>query len=456
MEQLRKNDIIELEITATGSGGEGIGRHNGLAVFVPAAACGDKLEVKIVKVEKRLAYGRIEKILSPAICRISPDCDVFPKCGGCAFRHISYEAECEAKNQRVADAFKRIGGIDLAPEEFICADEIEGYRNKAQLPCRDGDDGIVFGFFAERSHRVIESKRCFLQPEGFERIAEAVKLYVKKSGCTAYDEITHRGLLRHLYIRRSRANGETMVCLVANGSSLPKEDLLIELLLGCGENISGIILNENRERTNVILGAKCRTLWGRDCIYDSLLGVEFKISPLSFFQINPAQAEKLYARAALYAQLKDTDTLLDLYCGAGTIGLTMAGKVKNLIGVEVVPEAIEDAKENAKHNNIDNAEFICADAAKAALMLKERGIKPDVVCLDPPRKGCSRELLETVAQMSPERIVYVSCDCATLARDCAVLKELGYEAKRLSAVDMFPRTKHVEAVCQLLRSDINS
>ena len=452
MKSLEKNQKIELEITATGSQGEGIGRHDGLAVFVPAAAEGDKIIAHIVKVQKNLAYARIAEIIEPSPERVEADCEVFPKCGGCSFRHISYDAECRIKRTRVADAMKRIGGLDIEPERFIACDSPDRYRNKAQLPCQLGNDGEVhFGFFAERSHRVVECADCKLQPREFSDIIAAMKRYMKLSGAQPYNELEHKGLVRHLYLRRSRSTGEIMVCVVINGKKLPREDLLTAMLREASSNIAGILINVNTEKTNVILGAQCRTLWGSEFIYDSLLATKFRISPLSFFQVNPAQAEKLYSAAAEYAGLTGGETVLDMYCGAGTIGLTMAAKCGKLIGAEIVPEAIEDAKVNARLNNIENAEFICADAAQAAETLEKRGLKPAVIVLDPPRKGCEPAVLETLAKMSPCRIVYVSCDPATLARDVKLLSTLGYTADRLTAVDMFPRSAHVETVVLLSR-----
>lgn len=452
MAELQKNQRIELEITATGSQGEGIGRHNGLAIFVPAAAEGDKITAHIVKVQKNLAYARIAEIIEPSPERTDADCAVFPQCGGCNFRHINYEAECRIKRTRVADAMHRIGGLEIEPERFIACDSPERYRNKAQLPCQcDSSGEIHFGFYAGRSHRVVECPDCKLQPKEFEAIIAAVKRYMKISGAQAYDERSGKGLVRHLYMRRSRSSGEIMVCIVANGTKLPREDLLTAMLREASPDISGILINVNTAMTNVILGTKCRTIWGSEYIYDHLLGVKFRISPLSFFQVNPQQAERLYAAAAEYAGLKGEETVLDMYCGAGTIGLTMASKCKNLIGAEIVPEAIEDAKINAQLNNITNAEFICADAAKAAETLAGRGLRPDVVVLDPPRKGCEASVLHTIAEMSPERIVYVSCDPATLARDAKILTDLGYTADRLTAVDMFPKAAHIESVCLFMK-----
>jgi len=452
VEQLKKNQIIELEIDALGSQGEGIGRYDGLAVFVPATAPGDKIEAKLLKVKKNLAYARTERIIEPSADRVDSGCAAYPQCGGCAYRHISYEAECRAKEQRVADAMRRIGGLDITPERFIPSESTARYRNKAQLPCRTDREGQpCFGFYAGHTHRVVRSDDCSLQPEGFGAICSAVAKYMTDRSVLPYDEEKHSGMVRHLYMRKSVSTGETMVCLVINGTKLPDEDALVSAVRAADDSVSGVLLNFNTLRTNVILGDRCRLLWGSEYITDFLLGTQFRISPLSFFQVNPPQAEQLYSVAAEYAGVSEDMTLMDLYCGAGTIGLTMAKRVKKLIGVEIVAPAIEDAKVNAQLNGIDNAEFICADAAEAAEQLALRGEHPDVIIVDPPRKGCDEALLDCVAKMAPERLVYVSCDPATLARDCARLVERGYSVRRLTAVDMFPRTVHVESVALLTR-----
>ena len=452
MDQLKKNQIVELTIDALGSQGEGIGRHNGLAVFVPAAAPGDRIQAKLLKVKKNLAYAKIEHILELSPERVDSLCPAYPQCGGCAYRHISYEAECRAKEQRVSDAMRRIGGIDIKPERFIACDSTDRYRNKAQLPCRSDRDGRpCFGFFAGHTHRVVRNDDCALQPEEYSSIADAVADYMSSFGVQPYDEAAHKGMVRHLYMRRSVSTGQIMVCLVINDKKLPAEDELVRCILDACSEVSGILVNINRERTNVILGQSCRLLWGSEYITDALLGVDFRISPLSFFQVNPPQAERLYSIAAEYAGVNEETTLLDMYCGAGTIGLTMAKKVKKLIGVEIVAPAVEDAKVNAQLNGIENAEFICADASQAAAMLTERGERPDVIIVDPPRKGCDEALLDCIAGLSPERLVYVSCDPATLARDCARMAQRGYSVRHLSAVDMFPRTVHVETVVLLSR-----
>lgn len=447
---LKKNDEIRLKITTLTSQGSGLGRYGDLAVFVEGSAPGDDLLVHIIKVKKNYAVGIIKKIYKPSKDRVEADCEVFGKCGGCSYRHISYEAEKREKKQSVCDAMKRIGGIDLEAEEIYTIKTPERYRNKAQIPVGlDKDGNVVTGFYSKRSHRIIDCEDCLLQMPDFKDIVKAVRRYIVQNPVTVYNEETGEGLIRHIYLRQGKKSKDIMVCLVINGDTLPKKERLIEELTMTNENIKSIILNINKEDTNVVLGEKCVTLWGSDYIEDELCGLRFRISPLSFYQVNPEGTEMLYSKAKEFAELKGDEFLLDLYCGTGTIGLTMARDVKELMGVEIIPQAIENAKENARLNGITNARFICDDASGAAKTLYDEGIRPDVVILDPPRKGCSTDVIKTVADMSPDRIVYVSCDPATLARDCKIFSELGYVTTRFCATDMFPRTVHVETVVLL-------
>lgn len=447
---LEKNQTILIDITGFTSEGGGVGHFEGMAVFVPGAAKGDRVQCLIIKAKKNYAIGKILKIVKPAKIRTTPDCHVFPRCGGCVFRHIRYSAELELKHQRVQDAFSRLGHIDIPPEPIVGADDIDRYRNKAQFPVRKDGGMVSIGFFAERSHRVVDCHNCLLQPAEFETILDLFADWIQQEKITVYDETAHAGLLRHIYIRKAFATGEIMVCAVVNGRALSAQESLIQKLITLPA-VKSIAVNYNTEDTNVILGSKYDILWGSEFIEDELCGVRVRLSPLSFYQVNRAQAEKLYQKAAEYAGLTGKETVIDLYCGAGTIGLSMARQAKRLIGVEIVPEAVKDARENAANNGIQNAEFLCADAAEAAVTLQKRGIAADVVILDPPRKGCEPELLETVAQLAPQRIVYVSCDPATLARDCALLSEKGYRVQELTPFDLFPRTAHVECVVSMSR-----
>ena len=450
---IRKNDIFEADITAMTAEGSGICRIEGMAVFVPGTAVGDRCAVRIVKVLRKYAFGRLEKLLAPSPDRIAPDCPVAAQCGGCVYRHIRYEAELQIKTQRVRDALERIGGLqDFQMEPILAAPDRCRYRNKCQLPIGLSKDGALqLGFYAINSHRIVNTESCLLQPEAFDRAAAAFRRWYAVSGESVYDEASHSGVLRHLYMRRGEMSGEMMVCVVANGAALHEEALLVEMLREAVPEITGVLLNINREKTNVVLGKTCRTLWGKDTITDTLCGLAFEIAPHAFYQVNRTQAECLYGKAAEYAGLTGAETLLDLYCGTGTIGLSMAKNAKKLIGAEIVPAAVENARRNAERNAIQNAEFLCADAAEAARILFERGEKPDVIVIDPPRKGCDSALIATIAAMRPKRVVYVSCDPATLARDLKLFRESGYKTETVTPADMFPGTAHVETVVRLIR-----
>ena len=454
---LEKNTIFEAQVTGYTTEGAGVVRTpEGIPVFVPGAAQGDTLRVRVVKSLKTYAFGRIEEILSPSPDRVEEDCPVSRRCGGCVFRHISYEAELRAKEQRVRDALSRIGGFsDLPVLPILGAQQPNRYRNKAQFPIgSDGEGSILFGFYSTHSHRIIPCKDCLLHPVEFIRAMEAVSRWQAETGETAYNEETGKGTLRHLYLRKGFASGQVMVCIVANAASLRGEERLCELLRESVPGLSGVLLNRNTERTNVVLGKENRVLWGSELLEDTLCGLRFTLSPHSFYQVNRDQAERLYETAAQYAALTGKETVLDLYCGAGTIGLSMAARAKRLIGVEIVEDAVENARANAARNGVTNAEFFCGDAPKAAAMLRARGETPDVVILDPPRKGCGEELVDVVSSMSPRRVVYVSCDPATLARDLRFFSSRGYQPQEARPADLFPRTAHVETV--VLLSKLNT
>ena len=450
---MKKNDIITLEITDLTTDGSGVGKYEGMAVFVPLTAVGDIAEIKILKVKKSYCFGKLERLITPSASRINQDCAVFNRCGGCVTRHIDYKAECEAKQNKVYSAVKRIGGIELLPNPIIPAKKTERYRNKAQYPV--SLDGKA-GFFAKHSHRIIECGTCLLQPETFDKIVNKTEQWISDNGISVYNEQTHSGLLRHIYLRIAEKTGEIMFTAVINGDSLPQSDKLIEILKDiCKENLKSVQININKADTNVILGEECKVLYGEKHITDILCGIKVRLSPLSFYQVNRAMAEKLYLKARELADPLGKN-ILDLYCGAGTIGLSMADEAKSIVGVEIVPQAVEDAKFNAENNYITNARFICADAKTAAAQLAKENYKPDVVIVDPPRKGCSEELLITVSKdFSPERIVYISCDPATLARDAAILNQKGYMLKEYTPVDLFPRTAHIETVALLSRQKVD-
>lgn len=448
---MKKNDYIPLEIHALTNEGNGVGRAgDGMAVFVPFTAVGDKISCKIVKTAKTYAYGIVDKIEYPSPDRCDNDCEAFYRCGGCSFRHMSYESELVAKQDFVKSSFERIGKLSMEFEEILGCENTERYRNKAQLPVADENGRAICGFFSKRSHRVMPISDCKLQPKEFFGIVDFVLKYQNEKGLSCYNENTHKGLLRHIYIRQGEHTKETMLCLVTT----KKTDSYNELAKSVCEkfeNVVSVVLNVNPDKTNVVLGSRCITLCGKDTITDIMCGNKIEISPLSFYQVNTRQAERLYEIAAEYADLKDTDTLLDLYCGAGTIGLSMAKSVKRLIGVEIVAPAIENAKRNASLNGIENAEFFCADAGKAANDLLRKGEKIDVIIADPARKGCDKLSLDSMVALSPKRIVMVSCNHATAARDCAYLEQNGYKAVKCRAVDLFPRTTHVECVTVLER-----
>lgn len=448
---MKKNEIVNLEITDITSDGNGIGKYDGMAVFVPETAVGDLLEVKIVKVLKNYCFGIVHKVITPSADRIEPDCPHFPKCGGCSFRHISYESESKLKEKFVYDAFTRIGKIQTDFMPIISCENPDRYRNKAQYPVGISDNGNICGFYAKRSHRIMSGYDCKLLPEIFSDIAKHIINYTNHNSIPAYDEQTKKGLLRHIFIRQGYHSEELMICLVVTKHS---ETLFRQLCSELSEkysNIKSIVMNINPDNTNVILGKKTVVLYGESCISDIMCGNTVDIAPQAFYQVNTHQAEKLYQQAAEFAQLSGNELLLDLYCGAGTIGLSMADKVKKLIGVEIIPQAVDNAKKNAERNNIENAEFICADAGKAAQELAEKNTKPDVIVLDPPRKGCDANTLDAVVSMNPEKIVMISCNPATAARDCKILSENDYTVEKVRAVDLFPRTTHVECVVLMSR-----
>lgn len=449
---LKKNQIIPLDITGMTAEGNGIGRFCGMAVFVPQSAAGDRLDVRIVKVQKSYCYGIIETVREPSPDRIVPDCPVFRKCGGCVFRHISYAAELRHKEQIVSDAFARIG--HLTPDEtlpILGADTLDGCRNKAQYPCgRHPQTGeLCFGFFAPRSHRLIPVSDCRLQPPVFGEILRRCEALL--ADIPPYDEQTGKGTLRHLYLRQGCHSGEIMVCFVTARD-------IRRLLVPAGKKlmrefpqISSVVMNRNGRQTNVILGPQTFTLCGNDTIYDTLCGVPVSLSPESFYQVNTAQAERLYAEAKRLGNPQKNELLLDLYCGAGAIGLSMADAAGQVLGVEVVPQAVRDAKANAERAGIRNADFFCGDAGEIAAQFAAEGKAPDLIVLDPPRKGCDTVTLDACLNMSPARMVMISCNPATAARDAAYLCERGYHLNTLRAVDLFPRTGHVECVVLMSR-----
>ncbi|WP_308588810.1 23S rRNA (uracil(1939)-C(5))-methyltransferase RlmD [uncultured Oscillibacter sp.] len=447
MERLHQNQIYTGTVEGYSSEGLGIVRLDGAVVFVPRAVRGETVDLKITKVMKTAAAGEIVRIHAPSPERMEPECPYFGRCGGCDFQHMTYAEELWAKRQRVQDALERLGGTDLRVEEIVGAKNPHHYRNKSQYPV--GADGAI-GFFQARSHRVVPIRRCLIQTETSDQIAQAVGEWMRRYRVSAYDETTGKGLVRHIYVRVNR-RGESLCCVVVNGGRLPREPELAAYVRAAAPRAVGVVLNTNTRRGNVILGDRYRTLWGQDFLMDTLCGLTFKLSVPSFYQVNRDQAEVLYGKALEFAGLTGTETVLDLYCGTGTITLCMAARAKRVIGAEIVEPAIADARENAARNGVENAEFFCGDAADVAAELETQGLRPEVVTVDPPRKGLSPEVIASIAAMAPDRVVYVSCDPATLGRDVKLFAAQGYRAVQAAAVDMFPGTRHVECVVRLER-----
>ena len=458
---LQKNQLLTLRIERLSNDGSGVAHSSeGEAVFVPGTAPGDEAQVRIVKDCGRYAFGILDKLLTPSPDRIPVDCAVAGPCGGCSLRHLDYAAELRAKQESVADAFRRIGGLDVPVLDALPSPEIDRYRNKVQFPVgRDKDGAPCIGFYAGRTHRIVPCPDCKLQPGVLNDIGNTLCAFFAAHGIQPYDEERGKGLVRHIFLRRGAHSGQIMVCLVCTRPKLPHSDELVALLREKFRDIATILINVNAKKTNVILGEESVTLYGPGCIEDTLCGVPVRLGPLSFYQVNTLAAERLYGVAAEYAQLEPDDVLLDLYCGMGTIGLSMAGHCRELIGVEIIPEAIDSAKANAARMGdavAAKSRFFCADAGEAAARLAAEGLRPDVIMLDPPRKGCDETTLSAVVQMSPRRVVYVSCNPSTAARDAAWLEEHGYHAEKVQPVDLFPRTRHCECVIALSKGEIDS
>ena len=458
---LQKNQILTLRIERLSSDGSGVAHSpDGETVFVPGAAPGDEADVRIVKDCKRYAFGILDHLRTPSPDRIPVDCAVAGPCGGCSLRHLDYTAALRAKQENVTDAFRRIGGLDVPVLDICPSPEVDRYRNKVQFPVGlDKNGNPCIGFYAGRTHRIVPCPDCKLQPGVLNDIGNALCRFFAENGIQPYNEETGQGLVRHIFLRRGAHSGQIMVCLVCTRPNLPHADALCTRLREQFADIATILLNVNSKNTNVILGTETHTLYGPGYIEDTLCGVPVQLGPLSFYQVNTLAAERLYGIAAQYAQLTPDDLLLDLYCGMGTIGLSMVDHCRELVGVEIVPEAIESAKANAARMGDAVAAkscFFCADAGQAATRLAAEGLHPDVVMLDPPRKGCDEATLSAVVRMAPRRVVYVSCNPATAARDAAWLEQNGYHAEKVQPVDLFPRTKHVETVVLLSKGEIDS
>ena len=452
---LIKNQIYEALVTDYTAEGQGVAHVEGCAVFLPNAIAGERVRLRIEKAQKTWASGKIVEILEKSPHRCNRACPVAKLCGGCDFWHMDYEEETRLKAERVKTCLNRLGGETLTEVPILAAPDCRGYRNKAQYPVASKKGRAYAGFFRAGTHNVVENQRCLILPEETDAVKDAVMDYVNQFRVSVYDETTHKGLLRHIYVRRGAVSGQILVCLVCNGEKLPKVDALLSRL----QKIPGfttLVLSVNRSKGNAVLGDKFITLYGPGYIEDTLCGLNFRLSPRSFYQVNHHQAQRLYETAIEKAGITKNDTVLDLYCGVGTITLAMASAAGKVMGVEVIPQAVEDAKDNARRNGIENAEFFCGDAGQAALELEKNGVRPDVVVVDPPRKGLNADTIEALSRMAPRRIVYVSCDPATLARDVALLKERGYTLQSATAADLFPRCAHVETVVLLSKGEIDS
>jgi 23S rRNA (uracil1939-C5)-methyltransferase len=451
---VRPGQIIPVEIHGLGHSGEGVGRFEGLTVFVPGGVPGDRLEAKVTEVKKNYARAVVSAVVTPSPDRVVPPCPVVGECGGCQLQHIAYPAQLELKRQQVVDALERLGKLTAIPvHPTLGMEEPWRYRNKAQFPVGARSGRVVAGFFAPGTHRIIDIAECEIQHPLGNQIMREVKELAQRFGVPIYDERAHRGVLRHVLARVGRGTGEAMAVLVTNGPEFPNGHKIAQALMERIPGIVSVVQNINPEQTNVVLGRKSKVLAGQDHIIDHIGDLSFAISPVSFFQVNPAQTEVLYGKALEYASLTGGETVLDIYCGIGTISLFLARQARDVIGIEVVPPAIADARVNAERNGVGNVRFICGDATEEMPRLAGEGIKADVIVVDPPRKGCDEPVLRAMAEMAPERIVYVSCNPASLARDLGLLRELGYRTLEVQPVDMFPHTAHVECCSLLVREE---
>ncbi|MDL4841763.1 23S rRNA (uracil(1939)-C(5))-methyltransferase RlmD [Aquibacillus rhizosphaerae] len=448
---VEKNETIELTFEDITHEGDGVGKVNGYPLFVPFALPGEKAKVKVIKVKKNFGFGKLLHIDEVSPERVEPPCDVYVQCGGCQLQHMSYNMQLEMKQNQVKNTLRKIGHIeDIPVHPTIGMEDPWRYRNKVQIPVGYRHGELITGFYRKRSHEIIEGMdRCVITAEINDRMVEAVRRMADRLGITAYDERSYRGVLRHIMVRTGQATEETMIVIVTRTEELPHQEEFVKELHETYPQIKSIVQNVNKQQTNVILGRKTKVLWGEEYIYDTIGDIKFAISAKSFYQVNPPQTKKLYDKALEYANLSGGETVIDAYCGIGTISLFLAQKAKKVYGVEIVPEAILDAKQNAKLNNIENTEFYVGEAEKIMPWWTAQGLKPDVIVVDPPRKGCDEALLEAMITMKPKRIVYVSCNPSTLARDLRILEDGGYETKQVQPVDMFPQTGHVEAVAEI-------
>ncbi|ADU28744.1 23S rRNA (uracil(1939)-C(5))-methyltransferase RlmD [Evansella cellulosilytica] len=449
---VQKNDKLEVIFEDLTHDGAGVAKINGFPIFVPRALPGEESTIKITKVKKNYAFGRLIETTKESEHRVEPPCPIFKECGGCQLQHLSYDGQLKHKQKHVMDVLSRIGGMnDVHVHPTLGMEEPWRYRNKAQVPFGEEEGGLVAGFYAERSHKIIDMDRCMIQQEENDEVVMLVKDIAKKYGVRGYDEEKHKGTLRHVVTRYGKNTGELMVVLVTKGKELPNKKNIVQDIRDSLPKVKSIVQNINPKRTNVIFGDKTEVLWGEEVIYDTIGDIKFAISARSFYQVNPTQTEVLYNKTLEFAGLSGNETVIDAYCGIGTISLFLAQRAKHVYGVEIVPEAISDAKKNAQLNGIENVDFAVGEAEKVMPWWYAQGIRADVIVVDPPRKGCDEELLETIVKMKPARVVYVSCNPATLARDLKYLEGRGYKTKEVQPVDMFPHTMHVETVTVIYR-----
>ena len=456
MSELHRGDPLQVSIETATIDGSGVARVDGQVVFVPGALPGERCSVRIAHVGRSAVFAQLLSVLTPSVHRVEPDCPYFPRCGGCALRHMDYEQELALKQAHVQSCLTRIGGQTISALPITGAAQTDGYRNKVQFPVQEQDGCPVAGFFSGKTHRVIPVRPCRIQPDCADAIRGAVLAWMEQYHIRAYDEQTHTGYIRHIYIRFGAESGQILVCIIANCAQLPKKKQLVAALLAAEPGITTIVFSPNTKKGNTVLGTEFHPLYGDGTITDTLCGLQFRLSAPAFYQVNHAQAERLYEKAVQLAGLTGNETVLDLYCGTGTITLCLARHAKKAIGVEIVPQAIEDAKFNAAQNGMENAEFFCMDAGQAAKMLADRRTRPDVIVVDPPRKGVSADVIEAISAMAPQRVVYVSCDPATLARDLKLLTAVGYTLQTAEAFDLFPRCAHVETVVLLSKGEVDS
>lgn len=448
---IQKNDFIDAVFEDLTHEGAGVAKIDGYPIFVPFGLPGERAKIKITKVNKGYAFGRLMELIEASPERVEPPCPIYKQCGGCQLQHLSYEGQLKAKEKMVREVLSRIGKLpDVPVHPVLGMEEPWNYRNKAQVPVGEMEGGLVAGFYAKRSHEIVNMEECLIQVSHNDDTIQAVKNICEKHGVSAYDERNHKGILRHIMVRHGKVTGEIMVVLVTRTAELPHKNAIVEEIVRSVPGLKSIIQNINSMKTNVILGNKTNVLWGDEVIHDYIGDIRFAISPRSFYQVNPEQTKILYDKALEYAELSGDETVIDAYCGIGTISLFLAKKARKVYGVEIVPEAIEDAKKNAVLNGITNVEFAVGEAETVIPNWYKEGINADVLVVDPPRKGCDENLLKTIAAMKPKKVVYVSCNPGTLARDLRYLEDNGYKTVEVQPVDMFPQTMHCEAVAKII------